>query len=58
MKEEQESSTMSSQKIFEHLKANDQVSGNPFDIIKKINTFYKGETNEYSDLNDEYLKNP
>ena len=55
MKEEQESSTMSSQKIFEHLKANDQVSGNPFDIIKKINTFYKGETNEYSDLNDEYL---
>lgn len=54
MKEELESS-MSSQKIFEHLKANDQVSGNPFEIIKKINTFYKGEANEYSDINDEYL---
>ena len=50
-----ESSPMSSQQIFEHLKANDQVSGNPFEIIKKINTFYKGDSNEYSDINDEYL---
>lgn len=55
MKEEIESSIMSSQKIFEHLKATDQVSGNPFEIIKKINTFYKGEENEYSNINDEYL---
>ena len=56
MNEEQiESSPMSSQQIFEHLKSIDQVSGNPFEIIQRINTFDKGETNEYSDINDEYL---
>lgn len=56
MKEELDmSSKLSSQQIFEHLKNDNGLSGNPKEIIKKVNTFYHIPDNELSEINNEYV---
>jgi hypothetical protein len=49
------SSKLSSQQIFEQLKNENLLIGNPKEIIKKVNTFYHVPDNELSEINNEYV---